>query len=52
MTKDEIIKFRNLLLGVHIRTIHMALTLHKEQERIEDLVRILDTHLIEGKSCQ
>lgn len=47
MTNDEIIRLRNLLLGTHIRISNMALSLHNEQERITDLIRVLDAILIE-----
>lgn len=46
MTKEEIISFRNLLQGQLIRTYNLSLSLHKEQERIEDLIRILDTYIL------
>lgn len=48
MTNEEITGFRNLLKGMEIRIIHLSLDLHKEQERIESLIRILDTQLIKG----
>lgn len=49
MNDKEVIDFRNLLQGHLIRMYGHALNLHKEQERIEDLIRILDTKLIEGE---
>lgn len=52
MNEKELIEFRALLQGCLIRNYQMSLTMHKEQERIEDLLRILDSHLIKENLCQ
>jgi len=46
MTVKEMTDIRNLLQGQLIRTYHLSLDLHKQQEHIEDIIRILDTHII------
>lgn len=46
MDNKKIHDFRNMLFCSQIRISNMALELHKEQERISDLIRILDTFLI------
>ncbi len=49
MNNQEIIDFRNMLIGCQIRITQLALALHKEQERLENLMRITDTWLIKDK---
>lgn len=49
MNDKEIGDLRNFLLGSHIRITNLALSLHREQERILDMIRILDAHLIKGE---
>ena len=44
----EITEFRNLLLGCQSRIMSVALAIHNEQERVQDLIRILDSKLIKG----
>ena len=46
MNEKELIEFRNLIKGCLIRNYQMSLNMHKEQERIEDLLRILDAHIL------
>lgn len=46
MIKDELIHMRNMLKGQLIRTCQLSLSLHKEQEHIEDLIRIVDAQIL------
>lgn len=50
MNQKELIDFRNMLRAQLVRTYHLALDLHKQEEHIENLIRILDTHLIKEES--
>lgn len=49
MSDREITEFRGMLVGCQIRIAQMALALHKEQERIENLLMITETWLIKDK---
>lgn len=49
MDKEDIIKYRQSLLGQNLRLQNLALDLHKETERSQDLIRILDAQLINLK---
>lgn len=51
MTKDEIINIRNMVRGQLIRTYHLSLSLHKEQEHLEDLIRILDAQILKQEEA-
>lgn len=42
----EIEDIRQMLISSQLRISHLALSLHKEQERIEDLIRIIDSMMI------
>lgn len=46
MNKEELNNFRKSLQSQLLRFYGLSLNLHKEQERLEDLIRILDSHLI------
>lgn len=46
MVQKEIYDIRNLLRGHEIRISKMALELHKEQERVADMIRIIDTIIL------
>lgn len=53
MNEKELIEFRALLQGHLIRMYNHSLNIHKEESRIEDLIRILDSYLIkELPQCQ
>lgn len=47
ITREELQQIRHMVYGSQIRVSQMALSLHNEQARIDDMVRILDTYLIE-----
>lgn len=42
----NIVELRRMIVGSQIRISQMALSLHKEQERLEDITRVLDSLLI------
>lgn len=44
--ENNIIHIRNLVKGQLIRTQHLALKLHKEQEEIEELLRLIDVQIL------
>jgi len=53
MTIKELQDLKNMLVGVQIRICGIALQIHKEQERVENLVNILNTALLKNEeTCQ
>lgn len=51
MTKEELIHIRSMLQGQLIRTYHLSLSFHKEQEHLEDLIRIVDAHILKQEAA-
>ena len=53
MTIRELQDFKNMLVGVQMRICGIALQIHKEQERVENLINILNTALLKKEdACQ
>jgi hypothetical protein len=46
----ELLELRSLMHGHQIRIIHLALTIHKEQERIDDYIRIIDAMILKSQT--
>lgn len=42
----QINDFRHMLVGQQIRICQLALSLHKEQERIDNLISVIDSWMI------
>lgn len=48
MTERESRDLRAMLFGSQIRITNLALLLHKEQEKVQDLINIIDVSLSKG----
>ena len=46
MTKKELIELRQMIQGSMIRVCQLSLTLHKEQERYENIISIIDSYIL------